>query len=172
MARDRIAAIPQVKKRIPHYEKCRETDPVSFRYPLRLLPDSDSPLRIDMSTTLNHVALSRAQFAQASELADAGSTDLAHTHLLFAADHALLALEKIGAAPPDGVTPELRELDDESFEQVQALIDSYFARPASPPAPAIPMYGGANGALNARGAEAAARGLSRIGAAIKAAFRR
>jgi hypothetical protein len=142
-----------------------------------------------MSTTLNHVALSRAQLAQASELADAGSTALARTHLLFAADHALLALETIGAAPTDDVAPVLRDLDDDSldymqdpaltarltagFGLVQALIDAYLAHPTRLAAPArIPMYGGANGALNARGAEAAARGLSRIGAAITGLFRR
>jgi hypothetical protein len=130
-----------------------------------------------MSTTLNHVALSRAQFAQASELADAGSTALARTHLQFAADHALLALEKIGAAPPAGVAPVLRDLDDDrvhtaGFGAVQELIDTAVAHPA-PAAPAtIPMYGGPRGAINARGAEAAARGLSRIGAALKGAFRR
>jgi hypothetical protein len=129
-----------------------------------------------MSPTLNHVALSRAQLAQASELAAAGSNALARTHLRFAADHALLALEKIGAAPPAGVAPVLRDLDDDrvhtaGFGAVQELIDIYVAHPA-PAAPAtIPLYGGANGALNARGAEAAARGLSRIGAAIKRAFR-
>ena len=143
-----------------------------------------------MSTTLNHVALSRAQLAQASELAEAGSTALARTHLLFAADHALLALETIGAVPHDDVAPVLRDLDDDSmdymrdpaltarltagFGLVQALIDAYVAHPArraAPEAPArMPMYGGANGTLNARGAEAAARALSRIGTAIRAAF--
>jgi hypothetical protein len=144
-----------------------------------------------MSTTLNHVALSRAQLAQASELAEAGSTALARTHLLFAADHALLALETIGVAPRDEVAPVLRDLDDDSidymqdpalrarltagFGLVQELIDAYVAHPArraAPDAPAqIPMYGGANGTLNARGAEAAARALSRIGTAIRAALR-
>lgn len=127
-----------------------------------------------MSPTLNHVALSRAQLAQASELADAGSPALARTHLMFAADHALLALEKIGAAPPAGVAPVLRDLDDDrvqtaGFGAVQELIDICVAHPT--PA-TIPLYGGPNGALNARGAEAAARGLSRIGAAITRAFRR
>jgi hypothetical protein len=164
-----------------------------------------------MSTTPNHLALSRAQFAQASEFADAGSTALARAHLLIAADHALLALAArsaldvthhdrfsialgladIGAASEE-VAPLLRDLNDDSvdcmqdrlltarltvgFGLVQGLIDSYFARPPSselPNAPApMPMYGGANGALNARGAEAAARALSRLGAAIKTAFRR
>ncbi len=118
-----------------------------------------------MSTTLNHVALSRAQLAQASELADAGSTDLARTHLQFAADHALRALERIGAAPPDArVEPD--------FGRVQELIDTYVAHPAPAAPAAIPMYGGPNGAMNARGAEAAVRGLRRIGAAVTGAFRR
>jgi hypothetical protein len=145
-----------------------------------------------MSTTLNHVALSRAQLAQASKLAEAGSPALARTHLLFAADHALLALETIGAAPHDGVAPVLRDLDDDSLDHmqdpaltarltagfglVQALIDAYVAHPArraAPEAPRqIPMYGGANGVFDARGAEAAARALSRLGAAITRAFRR
>jgi hypothetical protein len=163
-----------------------------------------------MSTTPNHLALSRAQFAQASEFADAGSTALARAHLLFAADHALLALAArsaldvthddrfsialrladIGAASEE-VAPLLRDLNDDSvdcmqdrlltvrltagFGLVQGLIDSYLAHPRSselPNAPApMPMYGGPRGALNARGAEAAARALTRIGAAIRAAFR-
>ena len=145
-----------------------------------------------MSTTLNHVALSRAQLAQASEFAEAGSTSLARAHLLFAADHALLALEAIGEAPRAEVAPILRDLDDDSmdymqdpqltmrlnagFGVVQALIDAYVAHPARPAPPAtpatIPMYGGANGMLNARGAEAAERAMRRAGAAIKRAFRR
>jgi hypothetical protein len=130
-----------------------------------------------MSTTLNHVALSRAQLAQASELADAGSSALARTHLQFAADHALLALEKIGAAPPGGGAPVLPELDDDAvgsadFDAVQELIDTYVARPAPPATPDIPLYGGPRGAMNARGAEAAERALKRVGAAIKGAFRR
>ena len=167
------------------------------------------------STTLNHLVLSRAQFAAASELADAGRTALARVHLLFAADHALLALAArsaielpqsheprdrfsiaarladVGAAPED-VAPVLRDLDDDSddhatdsplatrlsvgFGLVQALLDAYLAAPvsaAAPPASAqLPLYGGAQGVLNARGAEAAARGLSRIGAVIRATFRR
>ena len=143
-----------------------------------------------MSTTLNHVALSRAQLAQASELAEAGSPDLARTHLLSAADHALLALAAIGAAPNE-VAPVLRDLDDDTadymqdplltarlnagFGLVQELIDAYVAHPARL-APAttparIPMYGGANGFVNARGAEAADRGLRRIWAAVRGAWR-
>jgi hypothetical protein len=145
-----------------------------------------------MSTTLNHVALSRAQLAQASEFAEAGSTSLARAHLLFAADHALLALETIGEAPRAEVAPVLRDLDDDSihymqdpqltarlsagFGLVQALIDAYVAHP-SRRAPAatparLPMYGGANGALDARGAEAAERAMRRVGAAIRRTFRR
>ena len=141
-----------------------------------------------MSTTLNHVALSRAQLAQASEFAEAGSTSLARAHLLFAADHALLALETIGEAPRAEAAPVLRDLDDDSmdymqdpqltarlnagFGLVQALIDAYVAHPARPAPATIPMYGGANGMLNARGAEAAERTMRRAGAAIKRAFRR
>ena len=109
-----------------------------------------------MSTTLNHVALSRAQLAQASELADAGSTELAHTHLRFAADHALRALDRPGASP--------RDVD---FDAVQELIDSAVARPAEPLPASIPLYGGPRGAMNARGAEAAERALNRIVAAIR-----
>jgi hypothetical protein len=134
-----------------------------------------------MSTTLNHVALSRAQLAQASELADAGSTALANTHLQFAADHALLALEAIGVAPEDA--PVLRDLDDDStdtmrdpqldarFGLVQELIDAYVAHPTRPePAPAaeqLPLYGGANGFMGARGAEAADRWLRRVWARLR-----
>ena len=44
------------------------------------------------TTTPNHLAHSRAQLAEASELADAGSTALARIRLLAAADHALIAL--------------------------------------------------------------------------------
>jgi hypothetical protein len=143
-----------------------------------------------MSTTLNHVALSRAQLAQASEFAAAGSTSLARTHLLFAADHALLALETIGEAPRVEVAPVLRDLDDDSmdymqdpqltarlnagFGVVQSLIDAYVAHPArwAPPETRLPLYGGANGFLAARGAETAERGLRRIGAAVRSALRR
>jgi hypothetical protein len=168
-----------------------------------------------MSTTLNHLVLSRAQLAAASEHADAGSPALARAHLLFAADHALLALAgrsaldvshpqspldrisiaarlaDIGAAPEE-VTPVLRDLNDDSidciqdpplaarlavgFGLVQTLIDAYLADPPSPAAPRapapMPLYGGPRGALNARGAEAAARGLTCVAAAIRAAFRR
>lgn len=168
-----------------------------------------------MSTTLNHLVLSRAQFAEASEHAAAGSTALARTHLLFAADHALLALAArsaidhpqpqgardrfsiavrladIGAAPEE-VAPVLRDLNDHDidyiqdpaltarltvgFGLVQALIDAYLAHPATAAAPvapaAQPLYGGPRGAMNARGAEAAARGLSRVVAAVRSAFRR
>ena len=126
-----------------------------------------------MSTTLNHVALSRAQFAQASELADAGSTELARTHLQFAADHALLALEKIGVAPPEEPVLRGHRVDIADFGRVQELIDNSMAHRA-PAAPTlnIPLYGGPRGAMSARGAETAERGLKRIGAAIKGAFRR
>jgi hypothetical protein len=110
-----------------------------------------------MSTTLNHVALSRAQLARASEHADAGSTALAHTHLRFAADHAGRALD----APVDA-----------DFDAVQAAIDAYMARPMDPVPPSIPLYGGPRGAMNARGAEAAERYLKRIGAAIRRAIAR
>ena len=119
-----------------------------------------------MSTTLNHVALSRAQLAQASEFADAGSTALANTHLRFAADHALRALENIGAAPAG------ERIDTADFGRVQELIDTYFARPTAAAPSTIPMYGGPRGAMNGRGAEAAERALKRIGAGIGRAFRR
>ena len=166
-----------------------------------------------MTPTLNHLALSRAQLAQASELAKTGRTALARTHLLFAADHALLALAlrsalelprpeqapdpvaiavrlaDIGAAPAQ-VATGLRDLHDDSFDcmhdpaltarltdgfdVVQELIDANLAHPASPPPPrpAMPSYGGAHGALDARGAEAAARGLRRIGTAMRATLHR
>jgi hypothetical protein len=114
-----------------------------------------------MSTTLNHVALSRAELAQASELADAGSTALANTHLRIAADHALRALDRGGAAPADV-----------DFDAVQELIDTAVARPVTPPPATIRMYGGPRGAMNARGAEAAERAMTRIGAAIGRALRR
>jgi hypothetical protein len=166
-----------------------------------------------MGTTLNHLVLSRAQLAEASELAEAGSTALAREHLLFAADHALLAhaahsaiehphdrsdrfavavcLADVGAAP-EHLAPVLRDLDDRGtdymrdpppaarldagFGLVQALIDSYLARPVDtvpPQSPApLPYYGGPRGAMNARGAEAAARGLSRTAAAVRRAVPR
>jgi hypothetical protein len=165
-----------------------------------------------MPTTQNHLVLSRRQLAEASEHADAGSTALARTHLLFAADHALIALAarsavdltpayarldrveiaalltEIGAAPDD-VAPVLRDLGDDSvdcikvaplgarltvgFGLVQALIDANLAHAASTSPPArMRLYGGAGGALNARGAEAAVRGLARVAAAIRAVFRR
>ena len=168
-----------------------------------------------MSTTLNHFVLSRAQFAEASELAAAGSTALARTHLLFAADHALLALAArsaigiqllreprdrisiatrladIGAAPRE-VAPVLRDLHDDDtdciqdppltarltvgFALVQGLIDAHLDHSASGVATAAPaslrLYGGARGAMNARGAAAAERGMRRIAAAVRSAFRR
>lgn len=156
-----------------------------------------------MSTTLNHLVLSRTQLAQASELADAGSTALARTQLLFAADNALIALatrseltvtrdgvaldrddvaERLAAlgAAPGAIPPALRELDagpdelDAGFGAVGALIDAYLDHPAAAPVPApdVPLYGGAAGMLDARGADAAARGLTRVAAAIRSALRR
>ncbi len=159
-----------------------------------------------MSTTLNHLAQSRAQLAEASDLADAGSAAQARIHLLSAADHALIALAarsavdvpptpapldrqtvavrlaELGAAPDD-VAPVLRDLNDDSvdsmqdpalaarldagFGLVQALIDAYVAHPAGATAAAVPAYGGARSAMNARGAEAAARGLARLAAVAR-----
>jgi hypothetical protein len=168
-----------------------------------------------MSTTHNHFVLSRAQFAEASELAAAGSTALARTHLLFAADHALLALAArsaiepphlheprdrfsiaarladIGAAPRE-VAPVLRDLNDADvqhiqdppltarltvgFALVQRLIDAHLDHTASrgvtaPPA-SLRLYGGSRGAMHARGAEAAARGMQSVAAAVRSALRR
>jgi hypothetical protein len=84
----------------------------------------------------NHHTLSREQFAEASTLAEAGQMELARTHLLDAAEHALsdlaarhmielsyedvhrdpvmaaLRLAAAGAAPLD-VAPVLRELDED-----------------------------------------------------------
>ncbi len=114
-----------------------------------------------MSTTLNHVALSRAELAQAREHADAGSTALANTHLKSAADHALRALDRVGDAPPAG------GLNTGDFDAVQELIDDAVARPSAPLRPAVPMYGGPRAVRNARGAEAAERGLRRIGTALR-----
>ena len=102
-----------------------------------------------------------------------------------------LQLAELGAAPDD-TAPVLRDLDDDSadlmqdsaltarltagFGLVHALIDASVAHTAVAPqrqvAPRMPLYGGANGALDARGAEAAARGLTRVAAAVRAAVRR
>jgi hypothetical protein len=157
MARHRTAIIPHVKNWFPYHGN------VSWFHPATMSVFSQThPLpRIDMSTTLNHVALSRAQLAQASEHADAGSTALANTHLQIAADHALRALDRDGTAP-----------SDVDFDAVQELIDSAVARPVTPQPASLRMYGGPRGAMNARGAEAAERGLKRIGAAVAHAFRR
>jgi hypothetical protein len=166
-----------------------------------------------MST--NHLAHSRARLAEASELADAGSTALARIRLLAAADHALIALAahravdvspgqpeldrlaialqlaELGAAPDD-TAPVLRDLNDDSadlmqdpalttrltagFGLVHALIDASVAHTASlaphEPAARLPLFGGANGALNARGAEAAARVLTRLATTGRAALKR
>jgi hypothetical protein len=133
-----------------------------------------------MSTTLNHRAHARARLAEASELADAGSTDLARVRLLSAADHALIALRAREQAHPE--LDRLRTLDhgtDEmqaGFGLVQALIDASLAEPAlsarHAAAPQIPLYGGPRGAMNARGAEAAARGLAHVSAALRRTLRR
>ncbi len=167
------------------------------------------------TTTPNHLAHSRAQLAEASELADAGSTALARIRLLAAADHALIALAahravdvahgrpevdrlaiavelaELGAAPDDAA-PVLRDLDDDradlmqdpaltarlaaGFGLVHALIDASVAHTAVAAqhevASRLPLYGGANGALDARGAEAAARGLTRVAAAVRTAVSR
>ena len=168
-----------------------------------------------MSTTPNHLANSRARLAEASELADAGSTALARIRLLAAADHALIALAahravdvppghpdldrlaialqlaELGAAPDD-TAPVLRALNDDSadlmqdpaltarltagFGLVHALIDASVAHTADAaprgPAARLPWYGGANGALDARGAEAAARGLTGVAAAVRSVRKR
>jgi hypothetical protein len=168
-----------------------------------------------MSTTLNHLVLSRADLAEASQLADAGSATLARTRLLSAADHALFALAarsadgatpvyaqldriflaewlvELGAAPGDSA-PVLRDLNDPAADHMQdpplaarlaagfglvhALIDAYLAQPPGDVTPVLsapmPMYGGPKGAMNVRGAEAAARGLARIGTALRTALRR
>jgi len=146
-----------------------------------------------MPVTLNHLALARARLAEASRLADAGSARAARTELFVAADHALLALAArdahdaaVGRAQVDELTHVLRDLDDDvdvakdpqlaarlsaGFGLVQALID---ANVAAPPLPTreIPRYGGAQGMLNARGAEAAVRGIARIGNALRGLLRR
>jgi hypothetical protein len=160
-----------------------------------------------MSTTLNHLVLSRTRLAEASELADAGSATLARTRLLSAADHALIALAgrsavavpasgdpldrftialrltELGAAPEEAA-PLLRDLDDEVAQDrpsteltpglgmVQALIDASLDQPAPGAAARMPLYGGARGAVNARGAEAAARGLARLAGRVRGALRR
>ena len=61
--------------------------------------------------------------------------------------------------------PQLAARLQAGFGLVEALIDANVA--ATPlPASGLPMYGGANGALDARGAEAAVRGIARIGNAV------
>jgi hypothetical protein len=129
-----------------------------------------------LRTTPNHLAHSRARLAEASELADAGSTDLARVRLVSAADHALIALAAHGETGHHGSRPELerlRELDRDDprltaeFGAVQALIDASLAEAHRAPATPMPMYGGPRGAINARGAEAAARGLARIRSALR-----
>jgi hypothetical protein len=70
----------------------------------------------------------------------------------------LAEASQLGAAPDD-LALVLRDLNDEN--------------PSAREVPArMPLYGGARGALNARGAEAAARGLSRLAAAARMAVRR
>lgn len=142
-----------------------------------------------MTVTPNHRALSREHLAEAHVLADAGENELARDRLLSAADHALQALaaspaggardEPVavavsgGAAPaplrPDAPADEIVPEDDldAGFERVQGLIDAVLAHPATPARPTLPLYGGAAGALNARGAEAAARVLARVWAAAR-----
>jgi hypothetical protein len=146
-----------------------------------------------MPATLNHLVLSRARLAEASRLADSGSALEARAELLVAADHALRALAArdehdaaVGRAQVDELTHVLRDLNDDvdvmkdpqlaarlsaGFGLVQALID---ANVAAPPRPAreIPRYGGAQGMLNARGAEAAVRGIAHIGNALRGLLRR
>ena len=168
-----------------------------------------------MTTMPNHLVSSRARLAEASELADAGSTALARIRLLAAADHALIALAahravdvppeqpeldrlaialhlaELGAAPDDTASV-LRDLNDDSADLIQdpaltarltagfgvvaALIDAsvdHTSRAPRTEAPArLPLYGGANGALDARGAEAAERGLTRIATAVRSAVGR
>jgi hypothetical protein len=149
-----------------------------------------------MTTTLNHRALSREHLADAHVLADSGESDLARDRLVSAADHALRALAAsraadtrddelpVTAAVPfaDGGGPALLQpgaaVDtadqivpaddlDTGFERVQELIDAALAQPPIPARPSLPPYGGAAGALNARGAEAAARTLARVRAALR-----
>jgi hypothetical protein len=147
-----------------------------------------------MPTTLNHLALSRARLAEASASADAGSATEARAQLLVAADHALLALATrdardaaVGRAQVEELAHVLRDVDDDvdvikdpqlserlaaGIGLVQALIDANVAPTAIPPAPAIPLYGGARGFTHARGAESAVRGIARIGNAVRRLLRR
>lgn len=149
-----------------------------------------------MTITLNHRALSREHLAEAHVLADAGESDLARDRLVSAADHALRALAASraggsrddhavtapvalaggGGAPsllrPDAPAHPADELVPEDdlaagFERVQELIDAALAHSPAPARPTLPMYGGAAGALNARGAESAARGLARVAAVLR-----
>jgi hypothetical protein len=137
-----------------------------------------------MTFTPNHRALSREHLAEAHALAGAGESDRARDRLVAAADHALRALAASGAARDEhvavavagGATPALSrpgdavvsadELDA-GFEHVQRLIDAALAEPAVPAPPSLPMYGGAAGATRARGAEAAARALAGLWAALR-----
>jgi hypothetical protein len=147
-----------------------------------------------MPATLNHLAFSRARLAEASRLADSGSAADARAELFVAADHALIALAardrhdaEVGRAQVDELAHVLRDLDDDDvdamqdpqlaarlaagFGLVQALIDANVATPLQP-ARALPRYGGGQGVLNARGAEAAVRGIARIGYALRGLLRR
>jgi hypothetical protein len=137
-----------------------------------------------MSTTPNHRVLARDHLAEATLLADAGRTADAHSHLLSAADHALLALaasqavdlshaaarrDRVAIAVPGSTDLEcLDEPDlDACFGLVQTLIDACLAQPATPPPANVPLCGGPSGALRWRGAETAGRALRRLGAALK-----
>jgi hypothetical protein len=133
--------------------------------------------------TPNHRALSREHLAEAHSLADAGATEQARARLVSAARHALEALASAPAGgdvavgklvpvtsgsvlrhPDAPVDPEELVPEDDidtGFERVQSLIDAVLAHPQPPARPSLPMYGGAAGALNARGAESAARVLER-----------
>ena len=146
-----------------------------------------------MPATLNHLALSRARLAEGCRLADSGSALEARAELVVAADHALIALAArdardaaIGRAQVDELAHVLRDLDDDvdvakdpqlaarlsaGFDLVQALIDANVVAPPRP-APDIARYGGGQGVLNARGAEAAVRGIGRIGNALRSLLRR
>jgi hypothetical protein len=136
-----------------------------------------------MTLDPNHRALSREHLAEAHRLADAGATERARERLVSAAHHALQALASattggdvaVSALIPVPSGPVLQQPDapvdpvelvpeddlEGGFERVQALIDAVLAQPQAPVRPVLPMYGGAAGALNARGAEAAARVLER-----------
>jgi hypothetical protein len=145
-----------------------------------------------MNVTPNHRALSRAHLAEAHALAGAGELDRARARLRSAADHALRALAAStgpgtrdaplavaatgGGAPvllrPDEAVDPLGEIvaEDEldaGFERVQRLIDAALGADPIPPPATLPLYGGAAGMLNARGAEAAERVLVRVWAAIR-----